>query len=76
MISPFVILGPAKMPAAIVARLNQEIVQLLNKPESKERLLSAGIEVVGSPPEQLAAMLQAEISRWDKVLKGAKLSAQ
>jgi tripartite-type tricarboxylate transporter receptor subunit TctC len=76
LISPFVILGPAKMPAAIVTRLNQEILQLLNKPESKERLRSAGIEVVGSPPEPLAAMLQAEIFRWGKVLKGAQLSVQ
>lgn len=75
LISPFVILGPAKMPAAIVARLNQEIVQLLNKSESRDKLLAAGIEVAGSSPEQLAAMLQAEIARWDKVLKGARAAA-
>ncbi len=76
LISPFVILGPAKLPANITARLNQEIVQLLNKPESKERLRGAGIEVVGSSPEQLAMMLQAEINRWDKVIRGAGIRGE
>ena len=41
---------PVKTPDAIVARLQQEIVRVLQRPESKERLASVGVEPVGVSP--------------------------
>jgi tripartite-type tricarboxylate transporter receptor subunit TctC len=63
--------APAKTPDAIVRRLNQEIVNALRAPETKELLLSSGVESVGSSPEELVALLKADIARWGKVIREA-----
>ena len=63
--------APAKTPGAIIARLNQEIVRVLNLPDVKEKFLNAGAEVVGSSPEQLAATIKSEIAKISKVIKDA-----
>ena len=65
------ILAPAKTPAAIINRLNQEIVRVLNMPEVKEQFFNAGVEVVGSSPEQFAATIKSEIAKLGKVIKDA-----
>jgi tripartite-type tricarboxylate transporter receptor subunit TctC len=44
-------------------------MQIIALPEVKEKLLSHGAQVLGSTPEQYANYLDAEIKRWDKVVK-------
>ena len=63
------IMAPGKTPPAIISRLNTEIMQIIALPEVKEKLLSHGAQVLGSTPEQYASYLDAEIKRWDKVVK-------
>jgi len=63
------IFAPAKTPANIITRLNQEIVRVLAQPEVKERFLSRGAEAVGSTPEQLDQKIKAEIARMGKIIK-------
>jgi tripartite-type tricarboxylate transporter receptor subunit TctC len=63
--------APAKTPAPVLNRLNQEIVRFLTLPETKERLLNAGLEPIASSAEQLAAKRNSEISRMGKVIKDA-----
>ena len=65
--------APAKTPAAIINRLNREIVRALNRVEVKERLFNAAIEVVASSPEQLAATIKSEMATIGKVVKDAGL---
>ena len=65
------VFAPQKTPAALISRLNREIAQVLNKPETKERLFSAGVEVVASSPQELDAKLKLEIARLGKVIKEA-----
>ncbi len=69
--SPFAIFAPAKTPTTIINRLNQEIVGVLNKADVKERFFSAGVEIVGSSPGQLAATVKSEMARMAKVIKDA-----
>lgn len=66
-ISPQAIVAPAKTPAAIVNRLNQEIVRVLNNPEVKERFANGGMEVVANTPEQFAQAIRADIARVRKL---------
>ena len=66
--------APAKTPAAIITRLNQEIVRALNRPEAKEKFISAGAEVVASSPEQFAAHIKSEMATFSKVIKDAGIS--
>ena len=75
-VSPQGIVAPARTSAAIVARLNREIVQALNKAEVKERLSSSGIEVVGSSPEEFAAKMKADMARTSKLIKDAGIKSR
>jgi tripartite-type tricarboxylate transporter receptor subunit TctC len=65
------IFAPARTPDAIVTRLHQEIVRVLQRPETKERFASIGAEPVGSTPAQLAAFMKDEVARMGKVIREA-----
>ena len=65
------VFAPSGTPGPVIARLNQEIVRVLNQPEVKERLFNSGVEAVGSSPEELAATIKAEMSRLGKVIREA-----
>ncbi len=63
--------APARTPAAVVNLLNREIVKVLNQPESRARILSTGVEVVASSPDELDSVMKAEMARMGKVIKDA-----
>jgi tripartite-type tricarboxylate transporter receptor subunit TctC len=65
------VFATAKTPAAVINRLNQEIVRFLRTPEARERVLKTGSEVVGSSPEELAAWVKTDMAQWGKVIKTA-----
>jgi len=61
--------APAGTPAALIARLNEEMVRALNRPEVKEKLFHFGATVVGDAPAAFAATIKSEIAKWGKVIK-------
>src|SRR5690606_35974988 len=63
--------APAKTPAPVVVRLNQELVHALNEPELKEKFFDMGSETVGSSPEALADTMKAEVAKWGKLIREA-----
>ena len=67
------VMAPGGTPAAVVGKLNAEIVRILKLPDMQERLQALGAEVVGSTPAEFAAYLAAEIDRWSKVAKAANV---
>lgn len=75
-VSMFGIFAPAKTPAAVINRLNQEITRALNTPAIKEKFLAVGIETVASSPERLGAAVKSEIARMGKLLRDAGIRAE
>ncbi len=69
------VIGPAKMPEAIVARLHAELVKILNSPEVRERIVLDGSEPVGNSPEVFRQFMLADTAKWAKLVKetGAKM---
>ena len=65
----FGVLAPAKTPTALVERLNREIVKVLQQPEVKERLFTAGSEVVASSAEAFGAAIKSEMTTLGKLIK-------
>ena len=63
------VFAPAKTPAAIINRLNQEIVRYLARADVNERFLNTGVEPVGSSPEALIAQIKSDTAKWSKVIK-------
>ncbi len=66
---------PAGTPAVIVNRLSTEIQRCMQKPEVKEKFLSAGVESVGTTPERFAAIVKFEMTKWGKLIKDAGIRA-
>jgi tripartite-type tricarboxylate transporter receptor subunit TctC len=67
----FGIVMPAGTPQPIVARLAADIARGVQQPEVRDRLTNMGYEVTSTTPEQMAAMIRAEIPKWARVVKGA-----
>ncbi len=65
------IFAPVGTPEVIISRLNQAIVQALKPAEARQKLLSAGLEVVGSSPEQFLDAIKTEIFIMGKVIRDA-----
>jgi tripartite-type tricarboxylate transporter receptor subunit TctC len=72
----FGILGPANLPAAVVNRLSQEIVRILQSAEIKDRLATQGLEAVGSTPQQYHAHLRAELEKYARIVKTAGIKVE
>lgn len=71
----FGLLAPAGTPPDIIQRIQQEVAKSLNSPAVRERMLAQGADPVGNTPEQFAAFIRAEHTKWAKVVKdsGAKV---
>ena len=71
----FCVVGPAGMSTGIVTRLNTEIVKILHSPESRDRLIAAGVNVETTTPEGLSAFVRSEIQKMGKAVRasGAKV---
>ncbi len=67
--------APAGTPPAIVQRLHAEVAEILKQPENVKRLAELGLEPGGGKPEELAALIAAEIPRLGNVVRqsGAKV---
>jgi tripartite-type tricarboxylate transporter receptor subunit TctC len=62
-------LAPAGTPAAILSRLNAELVKSTRSPDVVTRLAPDGGEPVGSTPEEFSRHIAAELARWGKLVK-------
>jgi tripartite-type tricarboxylate transporter receptor subunit TctC len=63
------ILVPAKTPRAIIARLHGEFVKVLKLPDVRERLTAQGLNVVASTPQEFAAHIKSETTKYARVIK-------
>ena len=63
------LLAPPGTPREIVDRLNTSISKILAQPDARKLMLSAGVNVDTSTPQEFAALLQSELDRWGKVVK-------
>ena len=70
------IVVPAGTPREIIARLNAELTRIMKLPETRDRLLAAGIEPISSTPEELAAFIRSETAKWSKVIKDIGLKIE
>jgi len=67
----FGVLAPTGTPQIIVDRLSRESMKILQSDEIKKRFAEVGAEPVGGTPQQFAAFMAAETSKWAKVIKAS-----
>ena len=65
--------GPKGLPPHVTTLWNREIQKLLQMPDMKDRLTSAGIDAAGGTPEQFRDALRADLERWQKVVRAGNI---
>ena len=68
--------APAKMPPAVIDKLNREIAAILRQPDAQERAAAAGFEVVGSTRDDFETFVRADIARAAAVIKAGNIEAE
>jgi tripartite-type tricarboxylate transporter receptor subunit TctC len=63
----YAIVGPAKMPADIVKRLNEEINKAIATPDLRQRLSGEALDPMPMTPEQFGKFMQEDIAKWAKL---------
>jgi tripartite-type tricarboxylate transporter receptor subunit TctC len=69
----FGVLGPAGMPAALVARLNAELVKMMALSDVRERITFDGGEPAAGPPSEFRALLASDLSKWSKIARELRM---
>jgi len=67
-------MAPAGTPRAIINRLSHEVAAAVKKPDVIEWMKQNGLDAVGSTPEEYAAFIRAELVKYAKAVKDAKVS--
>jgi tripartite-type tricarboxylate transporter receptor subunit TctC len=71
------VLAPAGTPAEVVGEVNAAANRLLEDPRLRRRLEEQTMQVrAGGTPEAAAAWLQAEMTKWEAVIRTAGITAQ
>jgi tripartite-type tricarboxylate transporter receptor subunit TctC len=75
-ISFYGVMGPAGIPAPIVARLNADINKVLQRPEVKSAFQAQGFDAGGGTPEEFAALIRADIKKSREIITTAGIKVE
>jgi tripartite-type tricarboxylate transporter receptor subunit TctC len=67
-------MAPAGTPKAIINKLQHEVAAAIKKPDVIEWMKESGLDPVGSTPDEYGAFIRAELVKYAKAVKDAKLS--
>ena len=70
------ILAPAGTPAPVIARLHNEISEILDTPEMQKQFVAEGADVVRMSPTEFAAYIASELAKWGRVVKEAGIKPE
>ena len=70
------IFGPVGLPAALAKRLQAEFLKAMNTPDARTKLLQGGYEIIGSTPEEFAALIRHETDMIGKIVKAAGIKPE
>lgn len=72
----FGLLAPAATPKPVIARLNTEIVKIIQSPEFKKQMADIGAEPVGNKPEEMAKQIKEETEKFARLVKDGKITLE
>jgi tripartite-type tricarboxylate transporter receptor subunit TctC len=64
-------LAPAGLDLAIVKKLHDEIIAIMDSPEMKEKFNTLGFDRIGSTPQEFGATVRDDVHKWSEVVKRA-----
>lgn len=72
----FALVAPAKLPDAIVQRLNDTNMKAMAKPEVKEKFALVGTDVAPMGPTEFGQFIQSEVAHWAQLVKLAGIEPE
>jgi tripartite-type tricarboxylate transporter receptor subunit TctC len=70
------LLVPAKTPRAIVARLNAEVIRVLQEPDAREQFARLGLVSPPTAPEEFDKFIRGEIATYRQIARAANIKAE
>src|SRR5438067_1741688 len=71
------VLAPAGTPRALIGVLNAQIAKAMHAPDVYERIaVQGGNDIVTGTPEEFGALIRADLERYARLIRDAKISAQ
>ena len=67
------LIAPAGLPAAMIDKINHDVVEAIRTSAIREKLAAQLMEPIGNSPAEFRARIEAEIGRWDPVIKAANV---
>ena len=68
--------APAGTPPAVVARLNAEVLKILQRPEVRDELARLYIDAAPSTPEEMSGWIRSDTEKWARLVKAAGIEPQ
>jgi len=72
----YALAAPKRLPAPILAKLNEATLALLKRPDIADKIRGQGAEVWGTTPAEAQAFLAGEVARWTKVIRDERIAPQ
>lgn len=70
------LLGPAKLPRELVAKLNGEVQKAIKDPAVRKKLIDLGLDVPGGTPEQFTEYMKQDMEKCARIVAAAKIQPQ
>ena len=67
------LIAPGGTSRAVIDKINKDVVEIIKQPAAREKLAAQLMDVVGSSPDQLRALIDGEIARWAPVIKATNI---
>jgi tripartite-type tricarboxylate transporter receptor subunit TctC len=67
--------APAGLPRALVDKVNADVAKAVLSPDTQRRLFDQGVEAARNSPEEFAAFIRAEVTKWAKVVRDSGATA-
>ncbi len=69
----FGVMAPSSTPQPLIQRISADVQRVTAMPEIRDRILADASEPVGNRPDEYAAFIQTEITKWRAVIKQANM---
>ena len=65
--------APAGASRELLMRINADVVRVMHQTDARDKLAQQGIDRVGNSPDEAAAYMKSEITKWAKVIRAANV---
>ena len=72
----YALMGPAKMPPGVVAKIYADVQKIMAQPDTQARLSNAGVEPYSGNGAQLTTLIRDDLVRYTEVAKSANIKAE